>query len=103
MRTAQGAIAPFGTHNPAAHQSPPSIWRPIWHVGHLVFQGGIPRLKQQSMTGGGFFPVKDFAGREQPSWSPYATPISSQIGGGFFASRPNFLQPLAGGASTTQF
>lgn len=98
-----GSVAPLATHNPAAHQAAPAWWRPVWRVGHLVFQGGVPRLKASSLTGGGFFPMKDFAGKEAPSWQPYATPVSSQVGGGSLPSRPNFLQPLAGGAQTTQF
>lgn len=82
--------------HPAADQALPSRWRPIWHVGHLVFQGGVPILKRSSMTGGGFIPARSFAGREAPSWQPYATPVSSALGPGFFASRPPFLTPLAG-------
>jgi hypothetical protein len=100
MRMAQNA---FASHHPVADQSEPLFYRPVWHVNHLVFQGGNPRLKRQSMTGGGFLPMKDFAGHEQPSWQPYATPVASALGSGFFPSRPNFLQPLLGGQSTSQF
>jgi hypothetical protein len=87
---------------PAA-QALPAYYRPVWHVGHLVYQGGIPRLKASSSTGGGFLPLRDLAGREQPSWQPYATPISSAIGSGVFPQRPNFLSPLGGSDNTTQF
>lgn len=96
-------VGDWTTHRPVADQRAPLYWRPVWHVGHLVFQGGIPTLKRSSLTGGGFLPMKDLAGREAPSWQPYATPISSQTGGGFTPARPNFTQALAGGADTSQF
>ena len=94
---------PLTSHNPIADQQVPAFFRPVWHVGHLVFQGGNPRLKMSSMTGGGFLPRKDFAGHELPSWQQYATPVASTLGSGFFASRPNFLTALSGGQSTSQF
>ena len=61
----------MGNH-PVAKQQPPRYWRPIWHVGHLVYQGGNPILKRSSLTGGGFLPMRDLAGKEQPGWQPYA-------------------------------
>lgn len=92
------------THHPVADQSAPQLYRPVWHVGHLVYQGGNPKLKRSSLTGGGFIPMRDPPmGHEMPSWQPYATPVASAIGSGFFASRPNFLTPLGGGTSTAQF
>lgn len=91
------------TRGPVANQYVPLYFRPRWHVEHLVYQGGNPKLPVSSMTGGGFLPQKDLAGREAPSWQPYATPVSSLFGGGVLASRPNFLQPLVGADTTTQF
>lgn len=93
----------YTTHHPVADQCAPLYWRPSWRVGHLVYQGGNPMLRASSLTGGGFLPRKDFAGHESPSWQPYATPISSQIGGGVFPSRANFLTALLSGQSTSQF
>jgi hypothetical protein len=93
----------FRTHNAIADQKPPAYYRPVWHVNHLVYQGGVPMLKVSSLTGGGFVPQRSWAGREAPSWHAYATPISSAIGAGFFASRPNFLTPLGGPTNVPQF
>jgi hypothetical protein len=90
-------------HN-ASGQAAAELWRPVWHVGHLVFQAGIPRLKTSSLTGGGFIARKDPpAGHEQPSWQPYATPVSSFYGSGYLASRSNFLTPLGGNQAVSQF
>ncbi len=92
-------------HHPAISQRAPLLWRPVWHVGHLVYQGGVPILKRSSMTGGGFIPHKAgqasflaTRGKEGPGWQPYATPISSMTGSGFAPDRPNFLTRLFGGA-----
>lgn len=86
------------THFAIAHQAAPHLYRPTWHVGHLVFQGGVPNLKRSSMTGGGFVPQRDgYAGKEGPSWQPYATPVVSAVGGGSLPSRSNFLTSLFGG------
>ena len=88
-----------------ASQYAPSWYRPVWHVGHLVYQGGIPKLKRSSLTGGGFIPAGrqiliglPTRGEEGPSWQPYATPVNSMTGSGFTPSRPNFLTRLFGGA-----
>jgi hypothetical protein len=89
--------------HPIDNQAAPERYQPVWHVNHLVYQGGTPRLKAASMTGGGFLPQRSPAGREQPSWAPYATPIHSAVGAGFFAARPNFLTALSGGSQTSQF
>jgi hypothetical protein len=97
------SLSPWVTHHPIADQQPPALYKPVWHVNHLVYQGGVPRLKQASLTGGGFLPMRDFAGREAPSWQPYATPVVSQIGAGFFPARSNFLQPLSGAQTVPQF
>ena len=87
-----------------AQQYAPALYRPVWHVGHLVYKGGNPSLKRSSMTGGGFIPAGRMIlsglptrGREGPSWQPYATPISSMTGSGFAPNRPNFLTRLLGG------
>lgn len=89
----------WDTHNPIAAQEAPQFYRPVWHVGHLVYQGGVPALRRSSQTGGGFIPVHDgYAGREPPSWQPYATPVTSQVGSGQLPSRSNFLTALFGGA-----
>ena len=88
-----------------ANQYEPQWYRPVWHVGHLVYKGGIPALKRSSMTGGGFIPAGrqiliglPTRGEEGPSWQPYATPVGSMTGSGCAPSRPNFLTRLFGGA-----
>lgn len=88
----------WSTHNPIAAQEAPEYYRPVWHVGHLVYQGGVPALRRASLTGGGFIYERDYAGREGPSWQPYATPVTSQVGSGTLPSRANFLTALFGGA-----
>lgn len=98
-----GAPPVLKDHHPAVAQAAPKYYRPVWHVNHLVYQAGCPILKRSSMTGGGFLPMKDFAGHEAPGWQPYATPVSSQIGGGQLPSRVNFLTLLGGNQETTQF
>lgn len=105
MASGSSALGPWTTtHNAAVHQEAPKFWRPVWHVNHLVYQGGVPKLKASSLTGGGFLPQRDLAGKEQPSWQPYATPVHSQVGAGYFPSRPNFLTPLlTNGEPTSQF
>lgn len=87
----------WATHNAIAAQQAPTYYRPVWHVGHLVFQGGVPNLKRSSMTGGGFIYQRGYRGHEGPSIQPYATPVSSASGSGFTPSRPNFLTALFGG------
>jgi hypothetical protein len=87
----------FDTHNPIAAQQAPMYYRPVWHVGHLVFQGGVPNLKRSSLTGGGFIYKKDLFGMEGPSWQPYATPLTSAVGSGIIPRRSNFLTALFGG------
>lgn len=84
-------------HHPVMDQAAPENWRPEWTVPHLVFQGGVPRLPRYSMTGGGFIPTKQYAGREGLMYQPYVTPIMSTAGGGFIAARPNFLTRLLKG------
>lgn len=88
----------WATHNPIAAQEAPQYYRPVWHVGHLVYQGGVPMLRRSSQTGGGFLYQRMPRGREGPSWQPYATPVSSQVGSGSLPSRSNFLTALFGGA-----
>lgn len=100
FRDAIGAIM---SGHPVDKQQPPLFWRPIWYVGHLVYQGGNPILKRSSLTGGGFLPQRDLAGHEQPGWQPYATPISSAVGSGALPSRPNFTTGLSGGQTSNQF
>lgn len=100
---AMGPTGEWVTHDPRAHQFAPEYYRPVWHVEHLVYQGGVPMLKRSSMTGGGFIPHKPgqiglaTRGREAPSWQPYATPVSSMSGSGLTPSRVNFLTRLFGG------
>ncbi len=98
-----GFLSRLMTHNPIADQGPPAYYRPVWHVGHLVFQEGIPRLKASSLTGGGFLPMRDLAGHEQPGWQPFAIPMGSAIGGGALPSRPPFTTLLGGSQTTNQF
>lgn len=96
----EGPVRDWASYHPAVAQQPPARYRPTWHVGHLVYQGGVPILKRSSLTGGGFYPVRDgFAGREAPGTQPYVTPVSSMMGSGTMPSRPNFLTRLFGGAS----
>jgi hypothetical protein len=83
-------------------QQAPLYWRPEWYVGHLVYQGGIPYLPRSPLNGSGFIPYRDgYAGKEAPSWQPYATPYSSMVGAGSLPARPNFLMRLLGGLVTT--
>lgn len=89
---------PAAVDSPASPQMAPLYYRPVWHVGHLVYQGGIPMLKRSSMTGGGFIPVRQWRGKSAPAMQPYATPVSSYVGGGQIPARPNFLTALFGGA-----
>jgi len=93
---------PQAIYEPGTYQHTPLYYRPVWHVGHLVYQGGVPFLKTSSMAGGGFIPYRDgYAGKEPPAWQGYATPLSSMVGGGSMPRRPNFLMRLLGGAVTT--
>lgn len=87
------------TYHPVLDQGLPSRYRPVWHVGHLVYQAGNPRLKRSSLTGGGFLPLgtRGTRGREAPSWQPLATGLASLTGGGIIPARPNFLTRLFGG------
>jgi hypothetical protein len=97
------AIDPYATHNPAVDQAMPRVWRPLWHVGHLVYQAGVARLKTSSLTGGGFIPQRSLSGGQGGSLQSYYTPVASAIGGGQLPSRPNFLTPLLGSSTTSQF
>ena len=87
---------PFAVNNPADPQQAPLLYRPVWHVGHLVFQGGIPKLKRSPMNGGGFLYARDAGARQGLVWNPYATPVGSLVGGGLMPSRPAFTTPLGG-------
>jgi len=71
--------------------------RPEWRVQFLVFQGGNPRLKASSMTGGGQIYGHEYGGYFQPVRKSYSTPVTSKVGGGQVAARPGFLQALFGG------
>lgn len=76
----------------------PLYYRPVWHVGHLVYQGGFPFLPPAPVNGGGFFPKQDaYRGNEGGAFQNYVTPINSAVGGGSLPSRPNFLTRLLGG------
>lgn len=88
---------PPAVDSPASPQTAPLYYRPVWHVGHLVYQGGVPILKRSSMTGGGFLPVRQWRGKEPPSIQPYATPVTSAVGSGLLPKRPNFLTALLNG------
>jgi hypothetical protein len=93
-------VAPAAVDSPATEQYAPTRWRPEWTRESLVFQGGFPKLKRSSMTGGGFIPAKTFAGKEALMWQPYATPVSSVTAGGQLPSRPAFLTALLDGTAT---
>lgn len=98
----EGPVRDWASYDPADSQQAPTRYRPVWHVGHLVFKGGVPDLKRASMVGGGFIPIKDgFAGKTGSAWQEYATPVSSMVGPGTMPSRPNFLTRLFGGARGT--
>lgn len=76
----------------------PRYYRPVWHPGHLVYQGGVPFLPPSPVNGGGFFPKQDaYRGNEGAAMQTYATPVSSVVGAGSLPSRPNFLMRLLGG------
>jgi len=77
----------------------PSMYAPQWYVGNLVFQGGNPRQRQGSMTGGGQIYGHELEGLFQPVIVPYATPVISPVAGGQINANPAFLQALFGGAS----
>ena len=95
----EGPVRDWTAYHPATVQAPPIYWRPVWHVNNLVYQGGVAILKRDSLTGGGFIPVRDgFAGKQNNVWLNYSTPVSSQVGGGALPKRPNFLTRLFGGA-----
>lgn len=79
----------------------PLNYAPQWYVGNLVFQGGNPRLRAGSMTGGGQIYGREYQGVFQPVQVPYATPVVSPVGGGQVLSRPSFMQALFGGAQGT--
>jgi hypothetical protein len=92
---------PAAVDSPASPQMAPLYYRPVWHVGHLVYQGGVPKLKRSSLTGGGFIYGRDLAGKEAPGWQPYATPVADFVGGGLIPSRPAFLTGLGGPETST--
>ena len=95
----EGPVRDWSSYHPVAVQSAPEWWRPVWRVGHLVYQAGVPVLKRDSISGGGFIPIKDsFAGKQNNVWLNYETPVSSQVGGGALPKRVNFLTRLFGGA-----
>ena len=88
--------------DPRSQQHLPLYYRPVWEVGHLVYQGGIPFLPPAPLNGGGFIPYRSPpAGKEAPGWQNYVTPISSAVGGGSMPSRPNFLMRLLGGLTSS--
>jgi hypothetical protein len=96
-----GPVYDFAAHPPVAHQHAPTRWRPTWLVHHLVYQGGNPKLKASSLTGGGFIPARQWAGKYPLFTQPYATPISSAVGGGQVPARPNFITALMNGQINT--
>jgi len=85
--------------HPVDMQQAPARYRPVWHVNHLVYEGGVPVLKRSSLTGGGFLPLKDgYAGKQNNVWLNYSTPVVPTLGSGALPKRPNFLTRLFGGA-----
>lgn len=92
---------PPAVNSPASPLQLPTRRYPQWYVAELPYQGGVPILKRSSMTGGGFVPMRSLAGKEAPSWQPYATPVSSMLGGGQLPSRPPFTTALGGNAAAT--
>ncbi len=75
--------------------------RPEWLVGYLTFQGGIPRQRMGSLTGGGQAVANLGGPPGPPVIVPNTSILTSIAGGGMLPARPFFAAPLAGGASTT--
>jgi hypothetical protein len=102
IRWREMTVLPAAVLNDRTPQHAPRYYRPVWHVGHLVYQGGIPLLPDAPINGGGFLPAKDgYRGKEGNAWWLYSSPVTSQVGGGSLPARPNFLTALFGGRITT--
>lgn len=78
----------------------PTKVKPEWTVPYLVFQGGVPRTRDNSLTGGGQIYGREFQAMfsQPPVIVPNRTPIVSLVGGGSLPSMPASLQALLGGA-----
>jgi hypothetical protein len=71
---------------------------PEWYTGYLVFQGGNPRQRTGSLTGGGQVYGHEYAPLFEPVIQAYSTPVTNLVAGGQIPSNPSFLQALFGGA-----
>lgn len=75
----------------------PTKVRPEWTVPYLVYQAGIPRSRDMSLTGGGQIYGREFQGTFTPFVVPNVSRIGSLTGGGQMPSLPPALQALLGG------
>lgn len=71
--------------------------KPIWQVGFLTYQNGLPKTPRVSITGPGIIPARQYAGWQQPTVHNYGTRSQSLTGGGKMPVRPGFLTALFGG------
>jgi hypothetical protein len=74
---------------------------PRWIVPQFVFQGGNPRIRIGSLTGGGDIYGKPYLGFFQPCVVPQMAPVVSGTGGGATLTAPYQLAGLLGGAVGT--
>lgn len=100
---AKGFVAPLSgnVERPSFHgYTPATRWRPEWTPAFLVFQGGIPRTKSASITGGGQIYGREYTAMNLANIIVANAPgFNSITGGGQIPYDPAFLQPLAGGQS----
>lgn len=75
----------------------PTIGRPVWHVGYLVFQGGVPKTRGNSITGGGQIYGHELGLLTANVLKDYSTPVSAQMGSGQIVGLPPEVTVLLGG------
>lgn len=75
--------------------------RPEWRVAFLVFQGGNPRQRKGSLTGGGQMYAHEFEGRAAMLAVPNAPGVRSLVAGGQFPAAAAALAALYGGQQGT--
>lgn len=61
---------------------------PRWYVGYLTFQGGNPRQRIGSLTGGGFVPPRSFDGTFRPVMKGYTPGVNSAVGAATVVAAP---------------
>lgn len=75
----------------------PLVVKPEWQVPYLVFQAGIPRTRNNSLTGGGQMYGHEFQGTFTPIVVGNAPGVGSVVGGGQIVGLPPSLANLVGG------